>query len=87
MSKLWTLEEELMIKNGMSNEEVAQRTGRTIKAIEQKRYRLTGHCVPPERVWTADEVRRSPASFDTKETRIDRIKALARKLGVKLFGE
>ena len=81
MNKRWTEEEEQLLKNGMSNGEVAQLTGRTEKAVEMKRYRMFGVCdAVPDDIEEANENRR-------KEFRILKIKNLAHKLGVKLFGK
>ena len=86
MAIKWTLEEELLIQKNLTNEEVAKIAGRTLRAVKEKRYKMTGHTEAEVQKWTDNDVRRSPASLETVETRIDRIKALARKLGVKLLG-
>lgn len=86
MSIKWTAEEELLIQKNLSNKEIAEITGRTVRAVKEKRYKMTGHCEARVKEWDDNEVHRSPASLETVETRIDKIKALARKLGVKLFG-
>ena len=76
----WTDEEILMIKNGMKNQQIAVITGRTVKAVEMKRYKLTGKCEAPRDSEVSTESK-------AKEFRILNIKMLAQKLGVKLFGK
>ena len=81
MSSRWTFEEELMIKNGLTNSEVSKLTGRTEKAVQMKRYKMTGRCEALPREGDSREETRA------KEFRILKIKNLAHKLGVKLFGK
>ena len=75
----WTKEEVEMFKT-MSNEEIVEKTGRTLKSVQMKRYR-EGIKEDP------DKIRRPPSAFESKETRIAKIIALAKRLGVKLKGE
>ena len=77
----WSFEEELMIKNGLTNSEISRLTGRTEKAVQMKRYKMTGRSEAPPR-----EGNTSPEQA-TKEYKILNIKMLAKKLGVKLFGK
>lgn len=80
-AKKWSFEEEAMIKNGLTNSEIASLTGRTEKSVQMKRYRMTGLCdAPPREVEGVTEKKK-------KEYRILKIKMLAQKLGVKLFGK
>ena len=48
-AKKWSFEEEAMIKNGLTNSEIASLTGRTEKSVQMKRYRMTGLCDAPPR--------------------------------------
>ena len=78
----WTNEEIDLLKV-MSNEEVARITGRTVKAVKMQRYRMNGHYIPGAE--DLDKVWRSPASLESKETRIAKIKMHAMRLGVRLL--
>ena len=83
MNKLWSIDEMNLLVSGLSDEEISEKTGRTIRAIRLKRYKMTGHCVSEK----LDETRTYSAVTDPLETRIERIKALAKRLGVKLLGK
>ena len=72
-----------LLVSGMSDEEIAEKTGRTIKAIRLKRYDMTGHCV----FENVEPTRTYSAATDPLEARIGRIMALAKRLGVKLLGK
>lgn len=73
----WTKEEVEMLKT-MSNEEIVRLTGRTLKSVKMKRYRMS--------INSPKELCAPPSSFESKETRIAKIIMLAKRLGVKLFG-
>ena len=79
--KYWSEEEIKMLKT-MSDEEIVEITGRTLKAVKMKRYREGGHYIAEDR----DRIYRPQSAYESKETRIAKIIMLAKKLGVKLFG-
>lgn len=80
----WTDEEVKMLKT-MSDEEIVKATGRTLKSVKMKRYRESGHYIKGAE--DKDKIFAPQSAFESKETRIAKIIALARRLGVKLKGE
>ena len=80
----WTRDEINICLEDIPEEEVMERTGRTLQAVRSKRSELTGHCkakcerkeyeVPYERISTVME------SWE----RVNRIHWLAAKYGVRL---
>lgn len=81
MGKLWTEEEVKLLDTFLTNEEIAQKIGRTALAVKQKRYR-TEH---PHGTYE-EGIRIMPSQVTTKEFRIAKIIERAKKLGVKLLG-
>ena len=81
--RLWTDEEVKLLYSGLTNEEIAYQLHRSLKSVEAKRWRETGHCceVPGEKL-----IKENPEPWATKERKILRLKALAIRLGVKLLG-
>lgn len=76
MKNLWTDEEIALFEKGLSNEEIAKITGRTSSAVRMKRCRL----------YKEDQENVDYAKVE-KRTKIKGLKAMAKRLGVKLFGK
>lgn len=80
----WKEEEINMILKGETDEYIMSMTGRSVLAIQSKRYELTGHYrsdyEPPYKDMPRD------VSCRTPEAREARIIILANKLGVRLKG-
>lgn len=81
--RYWTKEEEQLLFTNMTNADIAAAIGRTIRAVEGKRHRMTGHSVEAERQRPNEKERYG----GPEPTKILRICEMARRLGVKLFGE
>ena len=80
----WTDEEVKMLKT-MSNEEIVKATGRTLKSVKMKRYRMENHYIKDAE--DRDKVFAPPSAFESTKMRIAKIIAHAKRLGVKLKGE
>lgn len=78
----WTDEEVKMLKT-MSDEEIVEKTGRTLKSVKMKRYRESGHYIKEDK----EKIFAPQSAFESKQSRIAKIIMLARRLGVKLKGE
>jgi hypothetical protein len=78
----WTKEETEMLKT-MSDEEIVEKTGRTLKSVKMKRYRESGHYIAEDK----EKIFAPQSAFESKQSRIAKIIMLARRLGVKLKGE
>lgn len=81
MSYLWKQEEDqLFFNEDMSNLDIAHVTGRSLGAVEKRRYDLTGHYV--------DGITniKQRNFFLTQQEKIARLYYLAEKIGVR-FGE
>ena len=86
MTELWNDSEIELLDTDLSDEDIANITGRTIRAIQRKRYKIFGH-------YTADESRQrdkvlrlavpTPMSDSTKEARI---LTLAKEMRIRLQG-
>ena len=85
MKNYWTKEEEQMLFTDMTNEDIAAALGRTVKAVQTKRYRMTGRSVEGARQKITR--REKEANQKPSPTKILRICEMARRLGVKLLGE
>ena len=83
MENRWTKDEIELVYTDMTNEEIAKQIGRSVGAVREKRYRMTGHKVPPCQVVEKETPKMANGNKD-KEWRLI---ALAKKLGVKLFGK
>lgn len=81
--KEWS-DAEVELFRSMDNAEIAKATGRTMQSVRMKRYRMSGHYTNTE---DRDKVYCPPSRFESKETRIFKIIALAKKIGVKLKDE
>lgn len=79
----WSKAEVEMLKT-MSDAEIVEVTGRTLKSVKMKRYRESGHYAKD--IEDKDKVYCPPSALESKQTRIFKIIALARKIGVKLLG-
>lgn len=79
MNKLWTTEEVNYFKEGLSDLEIMQRTGRTAQAVLNKRRKLKEDT-------EGKEIERIPLSMIlSQEEKIDRLYVLAERYGVKLL--
>ena len=74
----WTKEEVRLFNAGLSDKEIAERTGRTLKAVKMKKSRLVEN--------PRDYPKETPGELMNETTKLSRIYALCKKLGVKLFG-
>ena len=84
MTNYWTEAEIYWLYTGLSDKEIAEKIGRSVKAIRKKRYEITGHYVEIERQRDNNpEPKRFEYSRIYKEARI---LSFAKKLGVKLYG-
>ena len=83
----WKQNELDMIRQGLTDDEIMIQTGRSIGAIQNKRYDLTGHYkddyVPEYYKMPKDVVLGACRSEEAKEARII---LLAKKLGVRIKG-
>ena len=43
MTTTWTLEQKAMLHSDMTNEEIAEKVGRSVRAVISRRYSYTGH--------------------------------------------
>ena len=84
MVKTWTDDDKALLFSDMSNKEIAEKVHRSVKAVESRRYKLTGHYVETEKQKPPELTPRRPVMDDTYKKA--RIIALAQKLGVKLYG-
>ena len=78
MKSRWTPEEVKLFDAGFTNKEIAEMTGRTIKAVQMKRYNMSFKSSTPDST--------TPGDLMAQETKEWRILTLCKKLGVKLFG-
>ena len=79
MNKLWTTEEVNYFKEGLSDLEIMQRTGRTAQAVLNKRRKLKEDT-------EGKEIERIPLSMIlSQDEKIDRLYVLAERYGVKLL--
>lgn len=85
MKKTWTEDEIQLLYSSLTSLEIAERLNRSKKSVDDKRWRVTGHCsVSPGAV---EVTYSSPEPWMTKECKVLRIKELALRLGVKLLGK
>jgi len=77
MKKRWTNEEVRLFEQMFTDREIAAMTGRTLKAVQMKRYNLG---------LNAKEDTTTPGDLMAQETKEWRILSLCKRLGVKLFG-
>lgn len=84
--KMWTKEELDLIRQGCSDKTIMTVTGRTLKAIKQKRWQITGHEVPSSDLFVDDKPREilPVSSFWSEEYKVSRICNLAEILGIRL---
>lgn len=76
---LWTDREINYFRQGLSDLEIMQRTGRSAAAVLKKRRKLT------ENTEGAEEIVVPPCQLMTQEEKEDRIHKLAERFGVKLL--
>ena len=83
----WTKSEVELLKSSMTNEDIAEITGRSEKAVGAARYRVTGHKVEPEKwgpkLQRKDDIAIMKAEQITKEARL---LTLCKRLGVRIGG-
>lgn len=79
-SNMWTDREVNYFRQGLSDEEIVQKTGRTLTAVAKKRSKLT---------WFTKGVEEdgivTPCMLMTQEEKEERIYKLAERYGVKLL--
>lgn len=83
----WKDRELDMIREGLTDDEIMLNTGRSLTAVQNKRYELTGHYkddYAPEYFKTPKDV--MLGACKSKEAREARIIFLAKKLGVRIKG-
>jgi len=76
MNNYWTENEVALFDKGLSNEEIANITGRSHAAIRMKRSRLS-----------QESQRKREYVEIEKKSKINSIKAMAKRLGVRLCGK
>ena len=81
--KQWTNDEIQLIFKGLPKADIARITGRSMRAVEAKMYRLQGRTADLQ----PEAVKKAPSSMLSKETKHFRILSLAKRLGVRLKGE
>lgn len=81
MNKQWSEREIGYIKQGLSDLEIMQKTGRSALAVATKRKKITENTEGVEEI-----VPISPCMLMTQEEKIERINKLAERYGVKLMG-
>lgn len=75
----WSKEEDELIMNGLSDDDIMELTGRTVLSIQTRRYHLTGHYTPnPPHKYTKKQW--------NQKLKENRIYVLAGKLGVRIKG-
>lgn len=76
MKNTWTEEEVALLSSGLSDKEIAEKIGKSAKAVYMKRRRVDGEVKSME----------DYAKIE-KKTKINSLKKMAKRLGVKLFGK
>ena len=82
INRRWTPEENRLLKTKMTNEEIADITGRTKGAVRRHRYEMTGH-------HNINKDNQRP-TFIEKMSKVEgecRILSLAQKMNIKLLKE
>lgn len=82
--KKWTRDEINICLEDIPEEEVMERTGRTLEAVRTKRYQLMKHYKSKCERREDDTPISSQPEIMTEQDKINRIYLLAEKLGVKL---
>ena len=78
MREKWPLEHKRLFYTDLSDEEIAEKTGRTITAVHRQRYHTTGH-------WSKDNPRPTMPERISKVEGECRILDLCKKLNIKLM--
>ena len=84
---IWTNEQKEMLHSSMTNEEIAQATGRSLASVKRGRYYYTGHEVEFSKWQLAREA--AILEHEQKARRVaneERLKNLCKQLGVRLYG-
>lgn len=86
--KKWTEEETILLWSDMTNEEISEKTGRTMDAVRTKRFNLTGHYTPSDARKGRKAVYVSPvhSEYEDQRTKTNRIIVMASKMGVRIKG-
>lgn len=85
---IWTKEQKDMLHSSMTNEEIAEATGRTLTSVKKARYYYTGHEVELSRA-RLESSESEILRLEREARRLDREKQLnnlCRQLGVRLYG-
>jgi hypothetical protein len=79
MTTTWTPEQKAMLHSDMTNEEIAEKVGRSVSAVRDRRYCYTGH--------TTNITNWKAASADTKRRTYGEVHviATARRIGAKIL--
>lgn len=80
-NKMWSEREVDYIRQGLSDIEIMQKTGRSALAVSMKRRKLKENTVGVEEISTI-----APCMLMSQEEKIQRINNLAEKYGVRLMG-
>jgi len=83
MNKKWTREEVELFDMGLSNKEIAEKTGRSVQAVRMKKYNMG---VSPKRLEESEMPHKAPGELMQQQTKELRIWVLCKKLGIKIFG-
>ena len=85
---IWTNEQKEMLHSSMTNEEIAQATGRTMVSVKRARYYYTGHEVELEsaRIKKNDTDMLRYEQKARKVQREEHLRNLCKRLGVRLYG-
>lgn len=86
MISLWTDEEKDLLYTNMSNQEIADKINRTVKAVKMKRYEETGHYVEAEKQKESDYIQKRIVPHMDETYKKARIITLCERLKVKLYG-
>ena len=78
--RTWTEEEEKMFEDGLTDSEIVVRTGRSASSVFSKRRRMRGSTKRD-----VDYVKIPPCRDMTEKEKLERIKKLSEKYGVKLL--
>lgn len=84
IGKMWTSSEYKLLARGLSDKEIAEKTGRTENAVYKKRRRLN------DEGWDVPEgqfARIPPGASLSSIEKIQRINSLAKKYGIRLIPE
>ena len=86
--KKWTENETMLLWTELTNKEICEQTGRTMDAVRTKRFNVTGHYTTPSETKRRKYIHVTPVNnaLIDKQTKVNRIIAMANKLGVRIKG-